>query len=369
MPALDGGGVERGTVEISRALVERGHRSIVISTGGRLTDELAAHGAEHISMDLGRKSPRTFLKIRPLRAWAASEKVDVLHPRSRLPAWITFLAWRRMAPATRPHFITSVHGLHSVSRYSQITTAGERVEVVSQAAQQYTLQHYPQTDAGKLVLIPRGVDPALFPHNHQPTDRWTQEWFLRFPHLRNKFVIALPGRLTRLKGHYDFLDILDHLKNSPHSFHGLIVGGEDPKRQAYADQLRQAVAQRGLTDYVTFTGHRTDVRDVLACCNAAVSLSTKPESFGRAVLESVALGVPTLGYDHGGVGEVLARVYPAGRIAKGDTAAAAHALMALAQGDTAPPLADPTLNGLTLQAMCDRTLAMYESVAAEPQGS
>ncbi len=369
LPALDGGGVERGTLEVSRALVERGHQSLVVSAGGRLVDELRGHGAQHLTLDIGRKSPLTLRHARRLRSWCLENGVDILHPRSRMPAWVATRALKGRQAPPYPRLITSVHGLHSVSWYSRVVTAGERVEVVSEAAQRYALENYPATDPAKLVLIPRGVDPAAFAHGHRPSAAWTQTWRQDFPHLQDRWVIALPGRLTRLKGHHDFLGILERLQAAdlPRPAHGLIIGGEDPKRAAYAAELRDAVRQRGLAENVTFTGHRADVRDVLASCDACVSLSTKPESFGRAVLESVALGVPTLGYDHGGVGDVLARVYPAGRIPLGDLDAAAHRLAQLAAGDMAPPAADPTLGGLTLQAMLDRTLAMYESLAQAPR--
>ena len=363
IPALESGGVERGAIEVSRALVERGHRSLVVSAGGRLARELNDHGARHVRLDLGRKSPRTLRQIPRLRDWAREEAVDILHPRSRLPAWIAYRAWRRMPTATRPRLVTSVHGLHGVSCYSRIVTAGERVEVVSEAARQYVLSNYPRADPGKLVLIPRGVDPAECPHGHRPTDRWIQEWRLRYPHLRDKFVVVLAGRLTRLKGQRDLLKLLDRLAGDDLPLHGLIVGEVDPKRTAYAAELHRVVKQRKLTGRVTFTGHRSDLRDILASSQAALSLSTKPESFGRAVLESVALGVPTFGYDHGGVGEVLGRVYPQGRIPLGDLDALADALHALARGEIAAPAPDPTLGGFTLRAMLDRTLAMYEGLA------
>ena len=369
IPALDGGGVERGTLEVSRALVARGHRSLVMSAGGRMVDDFVEHGAQHTTLNIGRKSPLTLRQSLRLRAWCVKQGVDILHPRSRVPAWVARGALAGLKGSKRPRLITSVHGLHSVSRYSRVITTGERVEVVSEAARRYVLDNYPHTDPAKLVLIPRGVDPAAFAHGHRPAEAWTRAWEQDFPHLQDRFVIALPGRLTRLKGHHDFLGILERLATAelPRPAHGLIVGGEDPKRAAYASELRDAVAQRGLSDQVTFTGHRPDIRDVLASCDACVSLSTKPESFGRAVLESVALGVPTFGYDHGGVGEVLARVYPSGRIPLGDLDTAAQRLAQLATGQVAPPAADLTVGGMTLQAMLDRTLAMYEDLADAPR--
>jgi len=140
LPALNGGGVEQGTLEVAAALVREGHRSLVISADGRLLPELLASGSEHITWPIGCKSPLTLRFIPRLRRLLATEGVDVLHARSRLPAWIAWLAWRRMDLATRPHFITTVHGLYSVNAYSAVMTKGERVIAVSGHARDYVLQ-------------------------------------------------------------------------------------------------------------------------------------------------------------------------------------------------------------------------------------
>ena len=96
LPGLQGGGVERGTLEVARALVAAGHESVVVSNGGRLVDELERDGSRHVAWDIGRKHPSTLLSIRRLRRWIARERPGILHARSRLPAWICWLAWRRM---------------------------------------------------------------------------------------------------------------------------------------------------------------------------------------------------------------------------------------------------------------------------------
>ena len=147
LPALQSGGVERGTLEVAGALVHAGHRSIVVSAGGSLVRELVASGSEHISLPVGRKSLLTLLHV------------DILHARSRLPAWIAWLAWRGMPPQERPHFVTTVHGLYSVNRYSAIMTRGERVIAVSDTARQYILDNYSEVNPGSVVTIFRGVSP------------------------------------------------------------------------------------------------------------------------------------------------------------------------------------------------------------------
>lgn len=363
LPGLDAGGVERGVVEVVEALTQQGHRAIVVSNGGRLVERIEALGGEHVVMPIHKKSLLTLRCIKPLRTLIRETKTDVLHARSRVPAWVGFLAWRGMPASEKPAWITTVHGLNSVNRYSKIMTTGQRVEVVSNTIRDYVLSNYPGTDANKLVLNHRGVDPADFVFGYQPSSDWLARWRADYPQLRGKFVICLAGRITRLKGHHDLIDAVSRLKEQGVDAHALIVGDEDPRRLAYAQELRDAVAKKALADCVTFTGHRGDIKEVLAVSDAVVSLSIKPESFGRSVLEAVRLGRPVVGYDHGGVGEVLADIYPQGLTPLGDSAALAQRLAAIATGQTPPPT--PIDDQFLLRDMLDRTLAMYHDAIAQ----
>ena len=125
-----------------------------------------------------------------------------------MPAWVVWLAWRRMDPATRPRLVSTVHGMHSVSRYSEIVTCGERVIVVSEAVRRYVLDNYPRCDAEKLRLVYRGINPLEFPHGHKPRDEWLSQWYREFPQLLDARVVTIAGRLTRLKGHHDFFELI-----------------------------------------------------------------------------------------------------------------------------------------------------------------
>ncbi|MDQ3511058.1 MAG: glycosyltransferase, partial [Pseudomonadota bacterium] len=124
LPSLDSGGVERSTLEIADALVREGHRSMVVSAGGRLLPQLLASGAEHAVLDIGRKSLWTLRQIAPLRELIRSEQVDIVHARSRLPAWLAVLALHGLPATARPRLVTTVHGLNSPSRYSAVMTRG-----------------------------------------------------------------------------------------------------------------------------------------------------------------------------------------------------------------------------------------------------
>lgn len=362
LPDLNGGGVEKGTLEVARYLVEQGHESVVISAGGRLVSQLEAEGSRHQTWDLGRKSPLTFRHIWALRRWLRREKPDILHLRSRMPAWVCWLAWKGLPKAERPRLVTTVHGLYSVSRYSAIMCRGERVIAVSKTVESYIRDNYPDTDMQRVQRIYRGIEPDAFPRGYAPTDDWLAQWRAQYPQLSGKFVLTLPGRLTRLKGHHDFIDIVRGLRERDIPAVGLIVGGEDPKRQTYAQELYQRVRDENLESAIQFLGHRTDVREVYSQSAAVLSLSTKPESFGRTVLEALSQGIPVFGYRHGGVGEILEALYPQGAIDLGDKAAAVEQLAGLYAGKS-PEIA--VNDRFLLSNMLSQTLALYEALRHE----
>ena len=359
LPALDSGGVERGTLEVAAELVRCGHRSIVISAGGRLVPQLVAHGSEHLTWPLGVKSPLTLRWVWRLRRWLQGQSIDILHVRSRWPAWIAWLAWRGMDAATRPHWVTTVHGLYSVSRYSAIMTSGERVIAVSETVRAYVQANYPQVAAQRIQVIERGVEPREFPYGYQPDAAWLRAWHSAYPQLGNVPLLTLPGRLTRLKGHRDFIALIERLRAEGRAVHGLIVGGVEGKRRAYAAELQRLVAARGLQDCITFTGQRPDMREIYAISTLVLSLSTQAESFGRTVLEALSLGVPVVGYAHGGVGEILRRMYPAGLTPLGDVQRLHERVATLL--DAAPAVA--AYPAFPRQRMLDATLALYAALA------
>jgi glycosyltransferase involved in cell wall biosynthesis len=358
LPALESGGVERGTLEVAAALVHAGHRSIVISAGGSLVRELVASGSEHISLPVGRKSLLALLQVRRLRKILEQEHVDILHVRSRLPAWIAWLAWRGMPPQERPHFVTTVHGLYTVNRYSAIMTRGERVIAVSDTARQYILDNYSEVNPGRVVTIFRGVSPDDFPFGYRPEPDWLRSWYETYPVLKDGRVLTLPGRLTRLKGHEEFIRLIGELADKGIQVYGLIVGHLDPNRSKYIDELRQMIADRKLESRIIFTGQRSDIREIYACSDVVLSLSDKPESFGRTIVEALSLGVRAVGYGHGGVGESLARYYPFGCVPTGDLAQLTEKIIQILEGRE--PVSRTTI--FTRQEMLDKTLHLYDEL-------
>lgn len=360
LPALESGGVERGTLEVGKYLVAHGHRSIVISAGGRLVAQLEREGSEHLAWDVGRKSLLTLLRyVGRLRRFLRTERVDILHVRSRMPAWVCYLAWRGMDPAKRPHLVTTVHGPYSVNRYSGVMSHGERVIAISDMIVDYVRRHYPQVAPEHIRLIPRGVDPAQFPHGYQPSEAWLAQWRADYPQLIGRQVLTLPARITRWKGQQDFLQLMAQLVAGGHDVHGLIVGEAHPRRREFMLELQQQCRDLGLEERILFIGHRSDLKDVMAASDIVLSLSREPEAFGRVTLEALSLGKPVIAYDHGGVSEQLAAILPAGAIPVGDIDAAANkAAEWLAQ-----PPAVPLQDTFTLERMLSSTLKLYLELA------
>ncbi|MFT4248028.1 MAG: glycosyltransferase family 4 protein [Pseudomonas sp.] len=359
LPALQSGGVERSTLEIAAALVRAGHRAVVVSAGGRLLPALLASGAEHVSLDIGRKSLLTLRHVAALRRLFAELGADIVHARSRLPAWLAWYALKGMPAGQRPRFVTTVHGLNSPSRYSAVMSFGERVICVSQTVQDYLLRHYPRTDPDKLRTIPRGLDMAQFPRRPAP-DPQARAWAGgQVPGLASdEPLLLLPGRGTRLKGHADGLRLLAALRAGGLPARLWLPGAIEPGREAYLRELRAEAERLGVAAAVTFAEPTARIAEAYAASDLVLQLSRKPEAFGRTVLEALAVGRPVLGWAHGGVGELLGQLQPEGAVTPFDEAALAAGAAALLRQ---PPRA-PQQIPYTLQAMQSATLKVYDEL-------
>lgn len=358
LPALDAGGVERSTLEIAEALVDAGHRAIVVSAGGRLLPRLEALGAEHRALDIGRKSPLVLRHVRTLRTLFREVDADIVHARSRLPAWLGWWALRGMG-GKRPHFVTTAHGLNSPSRYSAIMARGERVICVSKTVQDYLLGRYPATDASRLVVIPRGIDPAAYlrtPSN----DRVARA---RIADLHPQLdgdgpLLLLPGRGTRLKGHATAIGLLAQLRAAGMDARLWMPGVEQAGREDYLAELEEMTVDADVEDAVAMTEPTADMAAAYAASDLVLQLSRKPEAFGRTVIEALSIGRPVLGWDHGGVGELLRELQPEGAVMPFDATALRQRAQALLANPPTPPATMP----YTLRAMQEATLAQYHAL-------
>ena len=358
LPELNSGGVERGTLEIARALVAQGHQSLVVSNGGRLVPQLEADGSTHLQLPIHKKSLSSLWQIRPLRQLIEHHQPDIVHVRSRVPAWLAHFALRGIAAQQRPHLISTVHGFYSVNRYSAIMTQAEKVIAVSDSVVKYITDHYKNCPPEDIVRIYRGIDPKAFPHGYQPPAQWINQIYTLFPQLENKFLLCLPGRITRLKGHETLIDLIEKLRADYPDLHAIVVGGADPKKKAYLDELEATIQNRGLRDKMTFVGHSTEIREWLALSDVVLSLSNQAETFGRTALEALSVGTPVIGWNRGGVAEILSRLYPQGLIKVDDREAL---FQAIKQHIDYPQYVEPVTH-FSLDEMCKQTLELYRQI-------
>lgn len=356
LPALEAGGVERSTLEIADALVRAGHRAVVVSAGGRLLPQLQALGAEHVLLPIGRKSPLVLRHLPALRR--VLRGADIVHARSRLPAWLGWMGLRGIH-AGRPHFVTTAHGLNSPSRYSAIMTRGERVVCVSRTVRDYLLRHYPKVDPARLVVVPRGIDPAAFPPAPLPDRAARAQVAALHPQLGGDGpLLLLPGRGTRLKGHADAIGLLAALRAEGADARLWMPGALQAGREDYVTELSGLARAAGVEAMLAMTAPTAAIAQAYAACDLVLQLSRKPEAFGRTVVEALAVGRPVLGWAHGGVGELLAELQPAGAVAPFDADQLAARARALLAAPPSPPAAMP----YTLQAMQEATLTLYRTM-------
>lgn len=299
LPELNEGGVERGTVELSRELVIRGDESIVISNGGTLVSQIETDGGRHIRLDVCSKNPFTALsRMVKLRRLLKELQPDIVHARSRVPAWLAYLANQTL----HIPFVTTVHGFNSVSPYSRIMSMGDKVICVSGAIKTYIQKHY-QTPDTKIVVIPRGIDLEKF--NPENLDRVFMSNFSAQYGLNGRFVVSIVGRITQLKDLETFIRAIGIVKQTKPEVKALIVGGVRGDKEGYFDLLNGLVRELNLSDEVVFAGSQSNVAEIYALSDVVVSTSKKPESFGRSVAEAIAMNTPVIATNHGGVLDII----------------------------------------------------------------
>ena len=358
LPGLESGGVERGAVDFARELVNRGHESLVMSCGGRMVTQLEAEGIRHVAFPVHQKSIKSLFRIRRLRQVLQQLQPNIIHVRSRVPAWMVWLAVGREPVSQRPGLVSTFHGLYSINRYSAIMGCGDRVIAISHCVRQYIIDNYPQIDPGKISVVHRGVDTRQFNRDYRPDPAWLSDFWEEYPRLEGKRLLLMPGRLSRWKGQTRFIELLAALRQQGVACHGVIVGEPDPGREAYLRELQKLVAEKELEEHVSFLGHRSDMDNIYALSSVVFNLSLQPEPFGRTVIEALAMGVPVVAFDRGGPAESLRACLPQGLVPDDDESALVAATVAML--DDPPSVQLPVEFTLTTQA--DATLEIYREL-------
>lgn len=354
LPELNEGGVERGVVELNRELVKLGVESIVISAGGKLARQIDIDGGQHVSFDVVSKNPLTApARVLRLRNILKELNPDILHARSRVPAWLAYLANKKL----NMPFVTTVHGFNSVNAYSRVMTFGDRVICVSSAVKKYIQEHY-QVPDGKIDVIPRGIDLEFFHPDH--LDQEFIDTFRSSYQLEDKFVVSSVGRITQLKDYETFIRAVSFARSSRPDIVGLVVGGVHPDRANYFKDLQLLVEGLGATEFIKFVGSQKNIAEIYFLSDLVVSCSKKPESFGRSAAEAIAMGTPVLATNHGGIVDVVKEDVCGSLFAVGDSEVlAAHMVMQKAMDKE--NMRDFIAREFSLAQMVEKTVLVYDS--------
>lgn len=366
LPALGvAGGVERGTVDVAKALVAAGWRAVVASQGGPLVREIERAGAVHVTLPLASKNPFVMSKnIGRLRAVIAEQSIDIVHARSRAPAWSAEAAAKRAGV----HFMTTFHGTYSIGMslkriYNAVMTRGERVIAISNFIADHMKQTY-RVDPGKIRVIHRGVDTNQFDPARVSQERiikLANQW--RLP--EDRHIVLLPGRLSPWKGHEVLIEALARLRRKDLFVILLGVGGGHRKLR---EEIEGTILRARMEGSVRLIDECRDMPAAYMLADIVVAPSTRPEAFGRIAIEAQAMGRPIITTDHGGGRESVIKGDAGILVPPGDVGALAAAITQIVALDGAArdrygreAIAHVRAH-FTNDAMCAATLAVYDEL-------
>jgi len=366
LPALGDGGVERGTVEMASYLARRNIENWAASAGGPLLEPLKATGTHYIPLEVGRKSPLAILaNARKLARVIDENRIDIVHARSRAPAWAGWLACR--LSRRKPRFLTTFHGVYSHGNgfkraYNSVMLKAPVVVANSAFIRDHIISVYGFA-AERIIVAPRGVDTAMFDPAAVSDEQRSR--------LREELgaeggtpLVTIVGRITDWKGHRYIVEAADRAANK--TWHLAIVGSGN---EGIIADLKALIAERDLGGRVTIAGSRRDIPAIMAASDLVVSTSTRPEAFGRVAIEAEVMGTPVIATAHGGSletiidGETGFLVPPADADALAQAIDAALAdparLKAMGQAARAHVLAN-----FTVEMMLEKEFSAYEAVMA-----
>ena len=356
LPELKLGGVERGTVDLSQYLKISGHESAVISAGGRLIELLEEHGAKHYTLPLAKKNLIALAQINNLRKIYSEFQPDIIHVRSRFPAWVNYLALKKFT-GKKPVVVSTFHGLYSKPFYSKSMSYADEIIAISQTVKDYINKYY-DVNKSNLHLVYRGCDLKEF--NLNPlTEEWSDSWFQEFPSTKNKTLLTLPGRITSWKGIEEFITLFTKLDTN--KYHGLIPGPVKKNKENYYKSLLKLIKQKNLSSHITFCGSRSDIANVYKISDIVLNLSSKPEPFGRTIIEAAACGARVMGWNRGGVKESIELINPAGLVEYGNISALSEKISKF--HETPKPESIPDI--FTKEYLANATTNIYELALAK----
>jgi glycosyltransferase involved in cell wall biosynthesis len=369
VPELAIGGAERATIDMARAVIEAGGRAIVVAQDGELAPNLLRTKADLVTLPVASKNPLTIRRnIRRLSRLIRSEGVDLIHARSRAPAWSAYRAARR----TGCPFVTTFHAPYNFSNrfkkhYNSVMARGDRVIAISEFIAHHVTENYGVGD-DRLRVVPRGIDIVDFDPAAVSTERvanLSSRWNLP----DGKPVVMLPGRLARWKGHMVMVDAMAELAGRDAL---CLMVGVGSGRDGLYRELEQTIRARGLETMVVLIDVCTDMAAAYRLADVVVSASIEPEGFGRIAVEGQAMGVPVVATAHGGALETVIEGVTGWLVPPDDPRALAEGIRTALSLGTEARVRQAALararvaERFTKARMCADTLAVYRELIDWP---
>ena len=376
IPELETGGAELSTIEMVGAIAAAGGRALVLSEGGRLACKIGASGGEFVPFPAATKNPvRMLWNALQIARLIEREHVDLVHARSRAPAWSALIAARRRGVP----FVTTYHGAYNENgrvkkAYNSVMARGDAVIANSRYTALLIKARYGTPDE-HLRVIYRGVNGTQYdPTRVADSDvaALRQSWNIA----PNQKIILQAARLTAWKGHSVLIAAAKLLKDEGRLDNAvLVLAGDSQGRDGYRRQLENEIAAARLQDQVRLPGHVDNMAVAYRAAHVTVVASIEPEAFGRTATEAQAMGCPVIATNIGAPPETVLAVPSVAKqvrtgwlVPPGDTRALAGAVAeALAlDGEDRAHLGHRArthvLEAFPLEAMRCQTLAVYDTL-------
>lgn len=308
VPSLNSinGGVERGTLDVAKELIEKGFESEIISSGGIMAEKYKYKGVKHNEIEINKKG---FIKLlivkRKFEKMLNEIKPDIVHIRSRWPA----LCFNQIVKKKKIPLVTTYHGTYSGNdsffkrNYNKVMIGGDKIITISSFIDKHVRHYFPEAK-NRLCQIDRGIDFNYFDINAVTQPR--KEIFLNSFSISEKtHIILLPARISMWKGHFVAVDAAKELKqNYPElNFIFLFVGGNNKTK--FFERLKKRIKKNRVEENIIFAGNISDMPAIYSIADVVLSTSIEPEAFGRISAEGCSMCKPVISSNHGGSKDII----------------------------------------------------------------
>ena len=304
IPALESGGVERGTIDVANYLAELKIHNSIISNGGLLENELNQEFIDHFKLPVHSKNPLVYFNLaKKIQEYIRIKKINLVHVRSRAPAWIVNMMNKKNYKS-----IATFHNIYSgdfflKKMYNQSLAKMDYIISISDFVKDEIIKKY-RIKPQKISTIYRGVDTDYF--IDQVSEKDLQNFLIKFNIDREKKVLLYPARLTAWKGQIEFLTVARKITKD----NLIIYFVGDTKNTSFYNHLQKKISDMSLENKCKILGNLTtkELKIMYFISDLILSTPNKPEGFGRIISEALSMKKMILAFNYGGVKDQLNRL-------------------------------------------------------------